>query len=171
MWCAVDDIQDVPGLAGAEVSRIWRSQRGHRDEYLEQRDSTPPRHPPSLPQRPPLERLHHPAPLLHARRRRPQRRGPARRVQLEIRCAPPPPAARLAAHHTNDANAGADASYADFPGIYAIGKAFSGPRPNPQTHPHLRLERTMTSVPRVSPGDTVFWHCVRPRSPSPHSPL
>lgn len=37
---------------------------------------------------------------------------------------------------------------------------FSGPRPTPQQHPHLRLEQTMTSVPKVNPGDMVFWHCV-----------
>ncbi|KAN0066046.1 hypothetical protein ACQY0O_000139 [Thecaphora frezii] len=27
------------------------------------------------------------------------------------------------------------------------------------THPHLRLDRTMTSIPRVEPGDMVLWHC------------
>jgi len=27
------------------------------------------------------------------------------------------------------------------------------------THPNLRLESCMTSVPRVEPGDMVFWHC------------
>jgi hypothetical protein len=27
-------------------------------------------------------------------------------------------------------------------------------------HPHLKLDKTMTSVPAVSPGDMVFWHCV-----------
>ncbi|KAF8588742.1 DUF1479-domain-containing protein [Ramaria rubella] len=27
------------------------------------------------------------------------------------------------------------------------------------THPHLELGRVMTSVPRVEPGDCVFWHC------------
>ena len=51
----------------------------------------------------------------------------------------------------------------DFPGIYAIGKAFSGPRPDVKTHPHLRLDKTMTSVPKVAPGDMVIWHCVRSR--------
>ncbi|KDQ15639.1 hypothetical protein BOTBODRAFT_108165 [Botryobasidium botryosum FD-172 SS1] len=30
---------------------------------------------------------------------------------------------------------------------------------NEITHPHLRLENTMVSVPRVKPGDMVFWHC------------
>ncbi|KIP06972.1 hypothetical protein PHLGIDRAFT_90163 [Phlebiopsis gigantea 11061_1 CR5-6] len=52
-----------------------------------------------------------------------------------------------------------DTSEADFPGIYSIGKAFSGPRPKTATHPHLRLDKTMVSVPRVAPGDAVFWHC------------
>lgn len=27
------------------------------------------------------------------------------------------------------------------------------------THPHLRLDRTMTSIPRVEPGDMALWHC------------
>lgn len=27
------------------------------------------------------------------------------------------------------------------------------------THPHLALDQTMVSVPRVEPGDMVFWHC------------
>jgi len=27
------------------------------------------------------------------------------------------------------------------------------------THPHLQLSRTMVSVPRVEPGDQIFWHC------------
>ncbi len=31
--------------------------------------------------------------------------------------------------------------------------------PTPLTHPHLFLEKTMTSVPKVKPGDAVFWHC------------
>lgn len=30
---------------------------------------------------------------------------------------------------------------------------------NPVTHPHLELEKTMVSVPRVEPGDYVAWHC------------
>ncbi|KIK58246.1 hypothetical protein GYMLUDRAFT_98191 [Collybiopsis luxurians FD-317 M1] len=52
-----------------------------------------------------------------------------------------------------------DISYADFPGIFALDKGFGGPRPTPESHPHLMLEQTMTSVPKVMPGDTVFWHC------------
>jgi hypothetical protein len=31
--------------------------------------------------------------------------------------------------------------------------------PNPELHPHLRLEQSMTSMPKVYPGDAVFWHC------------
>jgi len=27
------------------------------------------------------------------------------------------------------------------------------------THPHLQLSRTMVSVPRVEPGDQIYWHC------------
>ncbi|KAJ7698986.1 hypothetical protein B0H17DRAFT_1049881 [Mycena rosella] len=30
---------------------------------------------------------------------------------------------------------------------------------NDTTHPHLRLEKTMVSMPRVEPGDQVYWHC------------
>lgn len=37
---------------------------------------------------------------------------------------------------------------------------YAGPLPNPAQHPHLRLDETMTSVPKVNPGDMVFWHCV-----------
>ncbi|KAG1882520.1 DUF1479-domain-containing protein [Suillus subluteus] len=30
---------------------------------------------------------------------------------------------------------------------------------NEETHPHLRLGETMTSVPEIQPGDQVYWHC------------
>ncbi|KAF9461838.1 hypothetical protein BDZ94DRAFT_1262752 [Collybia nuda] len=30
---------------------------------------------------------------------------------------------------------------------------------NEATHPHLRLGETMVSIPRVEPGDQVYWHC------------
>jgi hypothetical protein len=30
---------------------------------------------------------------------------------------------------------------------------------NETTHPHLQLGRTMVSVPRVEPGDQIYWHC------------
>ncbi|KAJ7763592.1 hypothetical protein DFH07DRAFT_738613 [Mycena maculata] len=30
---------------------------------------------------------------------------------------------------------------------------------NDATHPHLRLDKTMVSMPRVEPGDQVYWHC------------
>ncbi|KAI0339923.1 DUF1479-domain-containing protein [Trametopsis cervina] len=52
-----------------------------------------------------------------------------------------------------------DISEQHFPGIYSFEQAFTGPRPNPKTHPNLQLEKTMVSVPRVNPGDMVFWHC------------
>jgi Protein of unknown function (DUF1479) len=42
-----------------------------------------------------------------------------------------------------------------FPGS-AMGKA---QELNEETHPHLRLEKTMISVPKVEPGDQVYWHC------------
>ncbi|KAF9817058.1 hypothetical protein IEO21_03640 [Rhodonia placenta] len=28
-----------------------------------------------------------------------------------------------------------------------------------RSHPHLRLDKTLLSIPRVLPGDQVFWHC------------
>ena len=28
----------------------------------------------------------------------------------------------------------------------------------PEFHPHLRLDKCMVSVPKVNPGDAVFWH-------------
>lgn len=28
-----------------------------------------------------------------------------------------------------------------------------------QTHPHLRLNETTISVPKVAPGSQVYWHC------------
>ncbi|KAK0494059.1 hypothetical protein EDD18DRAFT_1403122 [Armillaria luteobubalina] len=52
-----------------------------------------------------------------------------------------------------------DISIPDFPGIIPRGSGYTGPRPTPISHPHLRLEKTMISVPKVLPGDTVFWHC------------
>ncbi|KAH9917026.1 uncharacterized protein B0H18DRAFT_47152 [Fomitopsis serialis] len=52
-----------------------------------------------------------------------------------------------------------DISSSDFPGIYSTDSGFRGPRPNTETHPHMKLERTMVSVPKVYPGDMVFWHC------------
>lgn len=51
-----------------------------------------------------------------------------------------------------------DISYADFPGILTAAKGFNGPLPTTATHPHLRLEQTMVSIPAVQPGDFVFWH-------------
>ncbi|KAG7444743.1 DUF1479-domain-containing protein [Guyanagaster necrorhizus] len=52
-----------------------------------------------------------------------------------------------------------DISTPDFPGIIPRDSGYTGPRPTPDLHPHLRLEKTMISVPKVLPGDTVFWHC------------
>ncbi|KAF8318653.1 DUF1479-domain-containing protein [Clavulina sp. PMI_390] len=56
-----------------------------------------------------------------------------------------------------------DTSSPEFPGISPIdgGKLFSGQKLGPQTHPHMRLDResSMISVPKVYPGDMVFWHC------------
>ncbi|KAJ6549478.1 hypothetical protein B0H10DRAFT_1850934, partial [Mycena sp. CBHHK59/15] len=52
-----------------------------------------------------------------------------------------------------------DISTPDFPGIFPRDSGFAGPHPTPELHPHLLLDATMTSVPSVNPGDTVFWHC------------
>jgi len=52
-----------------------------------------------------------------------------------------------------------DISEPSFPGIVPRETGFHGPRPTPELHPHLRLDETMTSVPKVNPGDMVFWHC------------
>ena len=48
-----------------------------------------------------------------------------------------------------------DASQPTFPGATpGKGQFF----PTSTWHPHLQLERTVVSVPRVKPGDYVFWH-------------
>lgn len=52
-----------------------------------------------------------------------------------------------------------DISSPEFPGIHPRDGGYAGPKPTPALHPHLQLDDTMTSVPRVSPGDAVFWHC------------
>ncbi|KAF5393590.1 hypothetical protein D9757_000008 [Collybiopsis confluens] len=52
-----------------------------------------------------------------------------------------------------------DISSSDFPGIIPRDGGFTGPRPTPALHPHMMLDKTMISVPKVMPGDTVFWHC------------
>ncbi|QRV76131.1 hypothetical protein RhiJN_04146 [Ceratobasidium sp. AG-Ba] len=36
---------------------------------------------------------------------------------------------------------------------------FTSLRASQESHPHLRVDQTMTSAPRVNPGDMVFWHC------------
>mgnify|MGYP001356947321 CR=1 FL=1 len=55
--------------------------------------------------------------------------------------------------------AGSDLSKPDFHGILPMENGYIGPFPTPELHPHLRLDQTMTSVPKVYPGDMVFWHC------------
>ncbi|KAK0490689.1 hypothetical protein IW261DRAFT_1413180 [Armillaria novae-zelandiae] len=46
----------------------------------------------------------------------------------------------------------------DFPGLVSQDGARRGPLPTPELHPNLLLETTMISVPKVYPGDAVFWH-------------
>ncbi|KAJ7666280.1 hypothetical protein B0H17DRAFT_1336369 [Mycena rosella] len=52
-----------------------------------------------------------------------------------------------------------DISTPEFPGIFERENGFAGPHPTNELHPHMLLDMTMTSVPNVNPGDTVFWHC------------
>ncbi|KAM0756549.1 DUF1479-domain-containing protein [Meredithblackwellia eburnea MCA 4105] len=47
-----------------------------------------------------------------------------------------------------------DPTTSDFPGC-SLGHNIEL---NKHTHPHLRLEESMTSVPKVAPGDVVLWH-------------
>lgn len=42
-----------------------------------------------------------------------------------------------------------------FPGTFAWDSQLL----SPVSHPNLRLEKTLVNVPRVLPGDTVWWHC------------
>lgn len=59
---------------------------------------------------------------------------------------------------TYDETKNTDLSDPNFPGILALDGGYVGPRPTPELHPHLQLEATMTSMPKVKPGDAVFWH-------------
>jgi hypothetical protein len=52
-----------------------------------------------------------------------------------------------------------DVSTPDFPGIQPSDGGFASLLLSPELHPHLRLDECMISVPKVNPGDTVFWHC------------
>ena len=54
-----------------------------------------------------------------------------------------------------------DISTSDFPGIglHPMDGGYASLLLSPESHPHLRLEECMVSVPKVNPGDTVFWHC------------
>ncbi|KAF9266403.1 DUF1479-domain-containing protein [Marasmius fiardii PR-910] len=52
-----------------------------------------------------------------------------------------------------------DISYPEFPGLELRNGGFFVPLPTVETHPHMFLDKTMTSIPDVSPGDAVFWHC------------
>lgn len=42
-----------------------------------------------------------------------------------------------------------------FPGTWRDDSQFA----SPSSHPHLRLKECMVNIPKVNPGDTVWWHC------------
>ncbi|KAK1228853.1 hypothetical protein PQX77_008095 [Marasmius sp. AFHP31] len=52
-----------------------------------------------------------------------------------------------------------DISYPEFPGLIAMDGGYAGPKPTPEQHPHMLLDKMIVSIPEVSPGDAVFWHC------------
>ena len=52
-----------------------------------------------------------------------------------------------------------DISTTDFPGTELDNGNYAGLRPTSELHPHLRLDECMVSVPKVNPGDAVYWHC------------
>ncbi|KAJ6596182.1 hypothetical protein DFH09DRAFT_1134322 [Mycena vulgaris] len=88
-----------------------------------------------------------------------------RRAPFECILNPPPVFRPLVPANSEDIldakNWEFDISTPDFPGIF-VGEndsRFSGPHPTNELHPHLVLDMTMTPVPAVNPGDTVFWHC------------
>ncbi|KAG8863766.1 hypothetical protein FRB96_007603 [Tulasnella sp. 330] len=59
-----------------------------------------------------------------------------------------------------------DVSSPDIPGIQIMPSGhFTGVRPTDEEHPHLRLDSAIVSIPRVQPGDMVFWHVGRPQTP------
>nr|GAT52483.1 predicted protein [Mycena chlorophos] len=53
-----------------------------------------------------------------------------------------------------------DPSTSEIPGLvqYATHVGY-GLQPKTHTHPNMLLDKTMTSIPPVNPGDCVFWHC------------
>ena len=52
-----------------------------------------------------------------------------------------------------------DISTTDFPGTELVNGNYAGLRPSAEFHPHLRLDECLISVPKVNPGDAVYWHC------------
>lgn len=54
-----------------------------------------------------------------------------------------------------------------FPGTFAE----ESQELSPTTHPHLRLRECQVHIPRMYPGDTVWWHCDVSPSSSPPLPL
>ena len=54
-----------------------------------------------------------------------------------------------------------DISTPDFPGIsrHPMDGGYASLLLSHESHPHLRLDECMVSVPKVNSGDTVFLHC------------
>lgn len=42
-----------------------------------------------------------------------------------------------------------------FPGTFRNASQMA----SPASHPHLRLEECMVSIPKMQPGDSIWWHC------------
>ncbi|TFK34927.1 DUF1479-domain-containing protein [Crucibulum laeve] len=51
-----------------------------------------------------------------------------------------------------------DISTSDFPGVSEEKGGYHA-RPTTALHPHLRMNETVICLPKVFPGDMVFWHC------------
>lgn len=64
-----------------------------------------------------------------------------------------------AADPLDPANWVLDLGTTEFPGINPREKWYEGQRLSGASHPHMRVDEAMVSVPKVLPGDMVFWHC------------
>ena len=48
-----------------------------------------------------------------------------------------------------------DISTSWFPGTFKMDSQMA----SPSSHPHLRMRECMVNIPRMEPGDTIWWHC------------